>query len=301
MRLARRPDARVMLLLDPVPSRDVSSDPLIAALADALDQGAAQAELKLPPSAVLAAHRPRLTVLDTAQAAGSHAFAISLVEAIREVDAVALARGEGRRIGGWLVCDAAPQRVAGHLLRMSCQRRDGESGLLRLCDPAVLWALWTLLDAVQRRVLLGPVSEWWALDPEGGLLVFEAEKSAAAEDANLHLTPTQWADVDRIGPLHDALREWRLQGRPGGHAGAAAAAGVGLHALRRAAGHGLQTRPEQALYACHAIAFGSRLDAHPRVARALADCRAGGYGAATADIDAAAWADIAARASSTCD
>jgi len=72
-----------------------------------------------------------------------HALLVHTVqEACAELVSRELRRGEGRRIGGWIVTDAPIDDVALHLGQLMVQRHpSGRTMWLRLQDPAVLWVL----------------------------------------------------------------------------------------------------------------------------------------------------------------
>ena len=211
---------------------------------------------------------PLLVELDSAQAADSDIIRMAIAEALEECSADSLAHGAGRRICGWLESKADGAVIARHITHHLIQRRpSGTKTLLRWIDPAVLWALWPLLEPAQRKTLLGPIGTYWLLDPAGRWLPLRPPAGVAAT-TGLHLTIEQWAEADAIRPLNEALRNWGAATAMPDQliAGRQNAAG----ALRRARAQGFSDPKDLAAYAGYALTVHPRFDHHPLVRECLA-------------------------------
>ena len=108
--------------------------------------------------------------LDRAQDANilNHSIAWALKEASHQH----LRVGMGRRIAGWFMAEEhAIQAAAKHWAHLMVRRMPHAVGwqLLRLHDPAVLWAVWQTLPQEQHALWLGPVHHWHLLNPVGEL------------------------------------------------------------------------------------------------------------------------------------
>jgi hypothetical protein len=212
---------------------------------------------------------PLLLELDSARAADSGIIRTSISEGLAERLPASLTQGAGRRICGWLESSANAPTLARHIARhvVMC-RPTGIMAALRWYDPAVLWALWPLLEPAQRKTLLGPVDTFWLLDPAGRWMPLRADFQGVPA-AHLDLTADQWTEADAIGPLNQALRDW-------GAASALpealiAARLVGAAALRRARSLGFADRRDLVAFAHYALAIHPRFDQHPLVRNRLAE------------------------------
>lgn len=211
---------------------------------------------------------PQLIELDSARAADSSIIHLAIEEAIEECSAASLAQGAGRRICGWMQTRVGGCALAAHIGRRLVQYRPGgRKALMRWIDPAGLWALWPLLDAVQRTALLGPVDAYHLLDPAGRWLTL-CPDADQVPTPTFGLSPAQWADLEAIGALNLALREW-------GAAKAATdelAAGrqIALAALRRAKALGFADDRDLAAFAGRALSVHPLFHQHPLVRERLA-------------------------------
>jgi hypothetical protein len=256
------------------------SEPLPDSIQRLLDGDEAQ-PVRLRHPGVDPSFEPKWVVLDTRKSAGSFALQDSIERAISELTVAELKQGKGRRIGGWLFVDADVGAATRHWARQMIQRRPGGgTTLLRLHDPAVLWALWSLLSTEDRSQLLGPVSRWWLLDPQGGLA------SLASSSAGIQSTwaVRSWDDIDLIAPLNAALRESeRLL--PLKEARDAA-----FDAMRRARQLGFGHVHDLTAFAIHAMTMHPMFDRHPAIAQVLQSRQADDrYTALIEAVDEAAW------------
>lgn len=256
------------------------SEPLPESLQDLLD-GDEVRTVRLQHPGVDPSFRPRWVPLHTRTAKGSLALQDSIERAAAELDVIELRQGKGRRIGGWLAVGADIGSATRHWARQMIQRHPGgRSRLLRLHDPAVLWALWGLLNAEERSSLLGPVSAWWLLDPNGELAAL-TPPSAGAQST---WVVRSWDDVDLVAPLNAALRDSeRLMPLDD-------ARNVAFNAMRRARELGFGDMHDLSAFATHAMTVHPMFDRHPVVAQVLrtrqADDR---YTALIEAVDEAAW------------
>lgn len=209
--------------------------------------------------------------IDIQTARGSQVVLSSISASLQEASPAELCSGRGRRIGGWLTLHAgselhqAATRFGRSMLQLSPQ---GRAALLRLCDPAVIWALWALLDSQQRSSLLGSIRYLWVLDPAGRFCKLEA--THVSTDV-LVLRRDQWRDVALIQPLNQALVAW-LGGRSpeqNDHLALGRARDTAMFALRRGVTHGLADCADLATFARHAMTIHSRFDEHSVVQELL--------------------------------
>jgi len=248
-----------------------NAQPLPDELQQAVEGPAAHA-LKLNHPEVDRAHWPIWLPLNIAQTQGSDLLQMSIERALAECTVASLRQGQGRRIAGWLLVDESVDGAAQHWARQMLQRRANVgTKLLRLHDPAVLWALWQRLDPAQQRTLLGPVRSWWLLDPTGQMLKLSAPFAEAEAEARLSApwSDTLWQDIEHIGAFNDALRHL-IEPPPNlPHALDSA-----MRAMQRAEAAGFNHVKDLAAYAMHAIAVHDQFDSHPIIRRALAQTQA---------------------------
>lgn len=268
-----RPNADCMLLLDAVPRPIVEGDALWARYSQIEHVRVRFAYPKVDPS-----HCPVLLPLCIAQFEDSVFLQQSAQDAYEELAPHALQLGTGRRISGWLTSQAPIATVARHLASVMLQRPPplGKATWLRLQDPATLWWLWSFLAPAQRRALLGPIETFWLLDPAGRLTALRSDVAGTTDAPTaLQLSPEQWQDIDCIGPLNLALREW----------GQAQVAGerfqrlcMAAHAaVRRARAAGFNDRRDLAAYARYALEIHPQFDTHALVQARLARRSADDY------------------------
>lgn len=224
---------------------------------------------------------PLLLELDSARAADSDIIRQAIEEALAECGAESLAQGAGRRICGWLESSADDRTLARHIAdRFIVRRPGGVTKKLRWYDPAVLWAMWPLLEPAQRKSLLGPIDTWRLLDPAGRWRSLRADFTGEAP-GRLNFSADQFAEIGRIGALNQALREW---GAATAEADALMRArDVATVALRRAADLGFADRADLAAFARHALTVHPRFDLHPLVRERLAKRDADDYFTALVD------------------
>lgn len=268
-----------------------------AVTASWIEQGATVRTVPVASEEVDARFFPRWVHADTASFRGSWTVRQSMELALAELDPLALEQGGGRRVGGWLQTDGDPRLAAQHLGRCMVQRwAGGSSVLLRLQDPAVLWALWPLLDAQQQDALLGPISRWWLLDPMGQLV--ELARTAPTQPVPpLEFTPQQWQDIDNVQALNQALLQWRQEREDGAAQGdIERARQTAVAALRRARQYQLEHAQDLALFAWHALSVHPGFDQHDIIQSLLQkrtpETR---YSWVVADVSQAQWDQIGAN------
>lgn len=202
-----------------------NADPLPSDLETAL-AGSSASRLRLRHPAIDWTAQPRWLPLNLEQSAGSALLQQSVERALDETDPEGLRCGKGRRIAGWLALDGGLFDALEHLGTQMIRRRPdcgAQRCLVRLHDPAVLWAVWHVLRPEQHGDLLGSVRAWWLLDPAGNLsrlspLAAGELQPSSAPPWSAH----QWEDIDNITPLNGALRQWlhaRRGDKPGHEAG----------------------------------------------------------------------------------
>lgn len=230
-------------------------------------EGRTATVLPLSHPSVDPAWRPRWLRLDTSTPSGSLLLQESIAQALVEIEPDRLRSGQGRRIAGWLQLGAAePSTATAHVAREMIRRGPtGTQRLVRLHDPAVLWALWPLLGSAQQRKLLGPLNSWTILDPRGGIACLRGAGDGTADAWSAAL----WQDVDAITPLNAALRSVDLCNSIETAADLERARVVVLHAFRRARNLGFSHSRDLAAFALHAVKVHPAFDSHPLVATAL--------------------------------
>lgn len=209
---------------------------------------------------------PRWFMLEPNVAVNSFLLQDSVEFALQELLPERLEQGNGRRISGWLSVAGAPEAAAeviGH--RMVQRRQDGEMRLLRLHDPAVLWATWPLLTPGQQASWLGSVRAWWLLDPSGKLVSL----ASRAEPSDEPLTDRQWLAIDNVTALNGALRECLPLNA---QRDVESLRQIAMRALDRARRHGLTDLRDLTLYAKHAMTVHPMFDQHD-IVRQLLDHR----------------------------
>jgi Domain of unknown function (DUF4123) len=262
-------------------------------LQSALDSVMAQT-VRLDHPEVDKAWRPRWLPMNTEQAKGSSLLQDSIAKALAELMPQALNHGGGRRISGWIQLDDEVEQAAVHIGRQMIRRHpQGHRCLLRLHDPAVLWALWPLLTPAQQRQLLGPINTWWLLDPNGQLTALRCDdRSAAAEPWAVE----QWADIDNITPMNRALRNWLAAPEASTALLLPEAHRIAIQALRRARAAGFTHDRDLGAFALHALAVHPQFDHHPQVQRALAKREpADQYTALIEALSEQDWLDVRAN------
>lgn len=245
-------------------------------------------------SNVAAAHRPVLTTLDTELRCDESLLSHSMQEALIEATPESLQKGNGRRIGGWLVSQSSGDEVASHLGQIMVQRHPaGRTVWLRLQDPAVLWLVWGWLEDVQRAALLGPVERFYLLNPAGQLQRFTCNEKATS--AELDLSGPQWSAIDCIEPLNAALRRW--SGSPSHPDQLRPARSTALAAIQRGKRLGFNDAADLAFYGFCSLTVHARFDFHSLVVARLRARKPGDYfGGLVADLEAKDWQRIAKEA-----
>lgn len=218
---------------------------------------------------------PRWLALNLALAQDAHILNHSIVWALDERRPHHMRAGMGRRVSGWLLApdDELIHVAANHCARLMLRRAPSSPGhfLLRLHDPAVLWAVWQILTSEQKSEWLGPIGRWHLLDPKGELTQLEAPAHRHNEPAGWPSHPLgsqQWQDVQNITPLHRAIQSLTAT-EPTGSTQCEQWVRSGLQALRRANAHGLDDLHSLSLFAELALTRHPDFDQHPRVKQLL--------------------------------
>lgn len=269
-RLLSASSGKVWLLIDPIlrplqPEQEFD--------AELLDRGPKQvpSPSKDPDPRLM----PQLVALDSNQASDSVLIRKSFNEALIECTPESIAQGVGRRICGWLESSSDVNELARHFARHLVQRRPtGGRVLLRWNDPAVLWALWPLLNPVQRKTLLGPIDVFHLIDPVGRLLTLQSPTDCEAAPG-LGLSASQWADADAIRSLNKALHEWGTASTTSDQL--AAARQAVMAALRRARALGFDDADDLATFGIRALTVHADFDRHQTIGDRLAKRESGDY------------------------
>jgi len=217
---------------------------------------------------------PRWFALNLAHAQDAHILNHSIVWALDERQPHHLRAGMGRRVSGWLLAqDDLIHTAAQHCAQLMLRRAPSSPGhfLLRLHDPAVLWAVWQILSPEQKNEWWGPVGRWHVLDPMGDLTLLDAPTHRHNEPANppSHpLSSQQWQDMQNITPLHRAMQTL-LASMPAAPGQYKSWFLTGLQALRRANAHGVDDAHSLSLFAELALTRHPEFDQHPRVQQLL--------------------------------
>lgn len=237
------------------------------------------------------AHWPVLLPLVPSSKTDAALIRHTVAEACAELSNESLSKGRGRRIGGWLTSEVPIERVATHLGRMMVREDPwGSSVWLRLQDPAVLWAVDTLITTNQRAALLGPIGKILTLTPVGELLVMGSYDEDRRKDA-LDFSMDQWIGFECIEALNAALREGRALTRPH-HL--AVAREVGYAAMRRARRLGYCSTPDLSHFARLALNVHPFFDRHRLLTARLSGRQPGeSFANLVADFNDDHWAQVA--------
>lgn len=233
---------------------------------------------------------PLLLAFDPSRASDHDLIWQSLCEALEELAPETLAQGGGRRICGWLESGADGKTLARHIAKQMIQPHgEARCRLLRWYDPAVLWAIWPLLQRSQQATLLGPITSFRILDPAGHWAKLTPPQLAASQA--LDLTPDQWQGIECIAALNGIMREFDLMPLSGDRVDAMR--DNAMAALGRARRLGFVDSQDQRAFARLALTVHADFDAHPLVAERLAKRAKDHYFSALIDdLSADHWAQI---------
>lgn len=210
---------------------------------------------------------PTWVPLDLERAADSFFLQDSIELALGELEPDRLNEGHGRRVAGWLEVQGHARLAATQFAARMLQRTPARTSvLLRLHDPAVLWAIWPLLLQEQQASWFGAIKSWRLLDPAGNLVLLQP---SPATPADAPLTTDQWLDIANITPMNHTLRAC-LQRLGRTTSGALEQVRIDVvAALRRARHLGFTDAMDLALFAEHAVLVSPEFDLHDRVRREL--------------------------------
>ncbi|MCX7205867.1 MAG: DUF4123 domain-containing protein, partial [Proteobacteria bacterium] len=121
----------------------------------------------------------------------------SIEQALQEASPDLIAEGCGRRVAGWLEIAGDAKQAALHISEQMIRFSPlGGNHLLRLHDPAVLWALWPLLNHEQQKYLLGPVDSWSLIAPNGQLIALQIKPDTGNNKGTPHIWGRElWQDI----------------------------------------------------------------------------------------------------------
>lgn len=234
------------------------------------------------------ASQPRLVELDTSTEAGAALFAESIRVALADRQPESIARGQGQRIGGWLLGAETAQEVADHWALDLLQTDDqGRRCVLRFYDARVLALVWPVLEPMQRRHLLGSIHTWFALDASAELTAYTAPGRSQSQ---LALSDEQWVELQRNGTVNRALALFMHSvGRQPREKEVRAA----VDSAARADRHGLRDPDDKIAFVGHALGWHSNFDSHPAMASVLEKVRHGVlYSAAASELESRVVMDI---------
>ena len=284
------------LMLDPSVAHTAGR----AALEELLRERTTVVNVSSPHRQLDDAAMPMLVSLDSARPEGSRLLKASLEQSLNELAPQVLRTQAGRYVCGWWCAPAeAGAALALHLRRVLVMRLGSEgSTFVRWHDPAVWWAVWPLLDAPQQVQLLGPSKALWNLSPTGAWQTYEAPPFEQTQEqpveAAVHpprLTLQQRVDIELITPLNAAMRNcaevWQAR------MSEAQARETAMAALRRAHTMGFEDQRDLAEFAQKALVVHPHFDAHPLVAKRLADRQSSDYFTALIDdLSKSEWVQI---------
>lgn len=209
-------------------------------------------------------HRPYLIELDLSTAQGAALLSESVCLAFEDRRPENIACGNGQRIGGWVASAVPAQEVAVYWGQRVVQvDEQGRRCALRFYDMRALSLIWPILEASQQKYLLGPVSEWHALDACTQGCAYAAH---TAPSSRLALTRDQWLTIHRHGMVNRALglhmHAVKRQPHPQEVETAVASAA-------RAERYGLHDPDDRVAFVGHALEWHPYFDAYPAVRRAL--------------------------------
>ena len=286
---------------------------LNSVVTDSVASGVHRSRTEIPPEMYA-----KFLPVNSSSFHGSQHLRNSIEASLTEIKVDQLNLGKGRVVAGWFECGVDPnadaQRLISHFSRLMFHRRlDNRIEWLRWYDPAVLWILWDVLNAVQRKILLGPITRLWILDPIGQLVslqcaddVLSMEQAGQSNLNPISLSVEQWQQIDNIGPFNRALLKTQSGSQSDGLVNELALSALAQHrkaaleALSRAKQYGIQDPQDLALFAELAMRYHPKFDQHPLVVTALQRFHSNVYfSACVAEIDDAQWQVIASEMSAS--
>jgi hypothetical protein len=232
--------------------------------------------------------RPYWFPISTAVAEDCWALSHIVALALAEVQAHYLAQGWGRRVAGWFTLEGKVTDAASHWSHWMIQRRpqSASRALLRLHDPAVLWASQSILSTDQQNHLMQFSPNWQVLDPHAELQRLPLHSTKPERPA---LASTQWLMFDHLASLNRTLQQLIHSEPTLDGAGLRVTLEVGLQALLRAEHHGLHGQ-DLGAFAEAAMVHHARFDIHPKMSELIHQARRGQpLRGLLAGIDAHEW------------
>lgn len=132
----------------------------------------------------------------------------SLEAACDEQGDADLEQESGFAVGGWLVTDTQPRRLARYLAACMSQRMPGHGRkYFRWADRRVLEWMWPVMDSLARASLLGPIATWWTLDRREHLVAYRVP-SEVQPDGPWRGSDRHWQHAGDCEPVQALLRGW---------------------------------------------------------------------------------------------
>ncbi|UVS93060.1 DUF4123 domain-containing protein [Burkholderia glumae] len=268
-------------------------DPSLRSLEDipaggVLFSQAKRASVPIGHNAFAPEHWPCLIELDLSTATGPALLAESVRAALADRLPESIARGQGQRVGGWLVGADSLQEAVDHWSTSLLHFDNlGRQCLLRFYDTRVLALMWPALSSTQRRRLLGPVQTWYALDACAELVAYTAPDGSQFD---LEIDDAQWIEFHRHGIINRALA---LFMNDAGRQPMRQEVQAAVDSAGRAEQHGLRDHEDKIAFVGHALAWHPCFDAHPAMVPILEKVSRGAtYGAAVSELDSRAVDEI---------
>lgn len=198
---------RCYLLLDPF-LRDFYDDDVVY---ERIDNKEAM-PISIPHSSVDKSRVPLIIPLDLNSKKDEALLFHSIYESLLESHPRRIERGNGRRFCAWLAVRSgiSLSDLAGYIGKTAIQKVSiDKTILLRLYDPAVFSQLWLLLSDVQRRTLLGFVSEWNILASDGDIQTFTPPPVGFIGAHSLAIPNEQYRKIRVIGAINQGLCAYR--------------------------------------------------------------------------------------------
>ena len=208
---------------------------------------------------------PYLVALDLSASADCDVLQQSVQTAYEAWDMPSLQACAGQAIGGWIICNSSPQKLASYWAsQIHLHTVGGLTKLLRFHDPSVREWLWPALTAQQQTQLLGPAQALIGINRQQRVMVHTPPSPLEpANHAKLQLISQQWADVEDYAAVHAAWlaqaglepAQWRHQLPVNWQLSI-------FKALQKATQHGVTDEHDRALFAQHALQLGPDFHSH---------------------------------------
>lgn len=133
------------------------------------------------------------------------------ISASTRVSQTLLTQSPGLRGASFLASTSSLATVAAHLQTLrEADMPDGSTALFRFQDTRVMHALAPTLDAKQAAAVLGPVANWWSVDPCGEVSTLKLNSSKhKLAPPRLKLRQAQMTTVDQALAPYELLAQTR--------------------------------------------------------------------------------------------